>query len=126
MKELVPQSVINETANGYRLLEEQQAFRAGVALATSIFNEKKETRSIVSLNADDFEHMGKESFYNNNFFKMKNTQPGYSGVILEKCDDDGDCEFYLIENGERVFLGCSKQSLTSSQIVKIDFKFFYT
>lgn len=76
------------------------------------------------LHTKDFVRIHELSSYNNNYYKNKSR--GYT--LLEKCDDDGDFYFYLIQDGKEIFIGCSQQIGLSNLDgeLKIDFMYYYT
>jgi hypothetical protein len=76
------------------------------------------------LNKSEFEHLTVHSTYNNNHYRhLKNNY-----WIFEQCDEDYNTYcFYLIENEERIFLGCSNNGFDGNDgNIEIDFKTQYT
>lgn len=76
------------------------------------------------LNKKEFEHLPTHSTYNNNHYKhLKNNY-----WIYEECNEDYNTyTFYLIENEERIFLGCSNHGFDDKDgNIEIDFKTQYT
>jgi len=76
------------------------------------------------LNKSEFEHLAVWSTYNNNNYRhLKNNY-----WIFEQCDEDYNTySFYLIENEERIFLGCSQNGFDKNEgNIEIDFKIQYT
>lgn len=76
------------------------------------------------LNKSEFEYIPKGSVYNNNYYQHKKL--GY--CIYERCDEDYNTySFYLIENEEMIFLGCSQNGFDKNEgNIEIDFKTQYT
>ncbi len=72
------------------------------------------------LRQSEFEHLPDKSVYNNNFYK--HSQLGY--IIKEEYNY---YEFYLVENRNIIFIGCSSDGFNkNTEYLKINFKEQYT
>lgn len=76
------------------------------------------------LNNKEFFRLSELSSYNHNYYQNRI----HNYAILEKCDDDGDYFFYLIDDSKQIFIGCSQQQgiHSGAETITIDFKYFYT
>ena len=77
----------------------------------------------ITLKKSDFKHLPEKSEYNYNTYKHK--ELNYE--IYEECDENYDSfDFYLIEDGKQIYLGCQYDSLDASykdDIAEIEFEF---
>jgi len=81
----------------------------------------------LKLNSNDYEHISEKSDYNHNYYKFKGKSHLYPTEILEIChEDENYSEFYLIENDNKIFLGCSNDFFEEDETITINFRVFYT
>jgi len=74
-------------------------------------------------NQSEFEQRTEISVYNNNYYRHKKL--GY--VIYEIChEDENYYEFFLLEDGKNIFIGCSMKGFDGEEYVTIEFKEAYT
>ena len=77
----------------------------------------------LTLNSSEFDHLPDVSAYNRNYYRNKTLDY----IVREVCHEDNDYqEFYLVENGELVFIGSSTDGFGDGGEIKIDFKVRYT
>jgi len=80
----------------------------------------------LTLNPNEFIQLFDISVYNNNFYRHQYL--GY--VINEVCHEDhGFYEYFLLEDGKGIFLGCSDDSSGNFGMItpfEIDFRTYYT
>ena len=77
----------------------------------------------LTLKQDEFEHDVELSKYNNNYYRHKKELY----VIFEQCHEDFNYNsFYLFENTQMIFLGCSQEGFGHGDVVNIDFRIEYT
>ena len=79
----------------------------------------------IQLPASEFVHLDNISTYNHNYFSSKNGNMGIT--LLEICHEDYDFfEYSLVDREKVIFLGCSDKSISDSDILEIDFLYYYT
>ena len=77
----------------------------------------------------DLEHIKEKSSYNHNYYTCSNNVVNSKTEILEICHEDYEFyEYHLIDvdNGTKVFLGCSYDGINDKNEIRIDFRLFYT
>lgn len=75
------------------------------------------------LNQKDFEHVKDNSIYNHNFYLNRHLDY----LLYEVChEDENYYEYFIMEDGVQVFIGCSMGGLNSAETINIDFKKHYT
>ncbi len=81
----------------------------------------------LTLNSKDFERIKTKSSYNHNYYKYTGREANYPLVIYEVCHEDYNYySYYLVEDFNKIFLGCSYDHIHDLAIVNIDFKTYYT
>ena len=77
---------------------------------------------ILTIESGNYEYLKDKSTYNHNYYKVKKGK----AEIYEICHEDYDFyEYYLIENEQTIFLGCSNDCMQDT-VVEIDFRLFYS
>ncbi len=71
---------------------------------------------------EELEHIKEKSSYNYNFYKPKDSRINFE--ILEICDDDRSCDYYIVSGKEKLCIGTNSSDIGDE--IEIDFGVKYT
>jgi hypothetical protein len=80
----------------------------------------------LAFKSSEFIHIKERSEYNHNYYQYVGNA-NHKFILYEICHEDYNFqEYWLLEGGTRIFIGCSTDFIYENSIVNIDFREYYT